>query len=50
MNVTSFVLEFLPSKSNTGNDIWPRGKLASLQKPVSGWSTGSKRALSSWSN
>ncbi|MFS8001941.1 hypothetical protein Hanom_Chr13g01196221 [Helianthus anomalus] len=36
MNVTSSVLEFLPSESNTGNDICPRGKTASLQKSVSG--------------
>ncbi|KAJ0704594.1 hypothetical protein HanPI659440_Chr14g0564391 [Helianthus annuus] len=36
MNVTSSVFEFLPSESNTGNDICPRGKTASLQKPVSG--------------
>ncbi|MFS7890205.1 hypothetical protein Hanom_Chr00s000008g01616011 [Helianthus anomalus] len=36
MNVTSLVLEFLPSESNTGKDICPKGKTASLQKPVSG--------------
>ncbi|MFS7908477.1 hypothetical protein Hanom_Chr01g00083581 [Helianthus anomalus] len=36
MNVTSSVLEFLPSESNTGSDICPRGKTASLQKLVSG--------------
>ena len=50
MKFTVTVRECSPSERVTGNAICPNGKTASLQKPVRGKSTGSRRALSSGSS